>query len=516
MKTIHLIFFSFIFLSIQLLEAQTENTINLQSNRYILTPKPLAKPRINGPSIFGVRPGSPFLYTIPATGNRPMKFSAIDLPKGLKIDSKTGQITGSIKTKVVCNITLIAENYLGKATKKFRIVCGDQIGLTPAMGWNTFNHYDVTINQEIILKNANALVKTGLINHGWTYINMDDGWQGARGGKFNAIQGNEGFPNMKKLCNQIHALGLKVGIYSTPWETSYGVFPGGSSSNVEGKWTKTTLEKKGHLRGDTPPWSIAQYHFAINDAKQWDAWGIDYLKYDWFPNRAPETKEMADALIASGRDIIYSLSNNTNIKNAATVTPLANSWRTTGDIKSNWKSMSERGFGQEKWAEFCSPGHFNDPDMLEIGTKEPNQPGLTPDEEYTHMSLWCLLSAPLILGCDFEEIDEFTLSLLTNDEVLALNQDALCKQATCYISDENLRVYLKQLEDGTFAAGFFNIGATSHKIAFKDFEKLNLKGLMTVRDLWRQKDIAQIDAAKDSLSMEIPSHGVLLYKFTTK
>ena len=443
-----------------------------------------------------------------------MEFSAKNLPRGLKLDAKTGHITGSLKTKGEFAVTLGAKNALGTAEKKFHIVCGEQIALTPAMGWNSWNHYGSSITQDIVLQNAKAMAESGLIDHGWSYVNIDDAWQGERGGQFHGLQGNKKFPDIKALCDQIHALGLKFGIYSTPFETSYGRFPGSSSQNPEGKWSKPTSDKKVNVIKRTPPWAIAPYHFYTNDANQWASWGVDYLKYDWNPIEAPETKEMADALRHSGRDIIFSLSNNLNPTNAPSVTPLANSWRTGGDIRASWQSMSSKGFGQDKWQRFASPGHWNDPDMLEIGVKKQDQPGLTPDEEYTHMSLWCLLSAPLLLGCDLSKADDFTLSLLSNDEVLALDQDELGRQATCVLKDGDVRVYEKELADGGRAVGVFNLDATSVELKFNKFASLGLVGKQTVRDLWRQKDVVTVDTAKDSLPLTIPVHGVMLYKFT--
>jgi alpha-galactosidase len=266
----------------------------------IRTPPAPHTPRVNGPAIYGVTPGHPFLYHIPATGDRPMEFAADALPAGLILDPKTGNITGSVKDAGSFDVTLHAKNALGEDNKAFRIVAGDTISLTPAMGWNSWNHYAGRITQEIVIQNARAMVDSGLIDHGWSYVNIDDTWQGKRGGDFHGLQGNDKFPEIKGMCDQIHAMGLKFGLYSTPWVTSYAGFPGGSSENAEGTWTKTV--------GKTPrnknilPYAIAEHHFATNDANQWGAWGVDYLKYDWNPIELPETKEMSDALRNSGRD----------------------------------------------------------------------------------------------------------------------------------------------------------------------------------------------------------------------
>jgi len=474
----------------------------------IRTPPAPATPRINGPDVFGVRPDHPFLYHIPATGQRPMEFSVDGLPAGLILEPTTGNILGELKKPGNYNVVFHAKNALGAADKKFRIVVGETIALTPPMGWNSWNHYASRVTQNIVLQNAQAMVSSGLIDHGWTYVNIDDTWQGQRGGPFHAIQGDEKFPDMALLCTAVHTLGLKIGIYSTPWTTSYASHIGGSAENPEGTWSPPTVPKKGKLNKRILPWAIGTYHFATNDADQWAAWGIDYLKYDWNPIELPETLEMYDALRGSGRDIVLSLSNNMNITNAPAISKIANSWRTTGDIKANWKSMSQRGFGQDKWAAFASPGHWNDPDMLEIGTREKNQPGLTPDEEYTHMTIWCLDSAPLLLGNDLASMDAFTLNLLENDEVLAVDQDSLGRQGRCVARGDGFLVYEKPLEDGSIAVGLFNTGDEAGTVIAR-WPDLDIHGRRSVRDLWRQKELGKF---KGEFSMTVAPHGAELVK----
>jgi alpha-galactosidase len=476
-----------------------------------LTPKPSPAPRINGPSIFGVRPGSPFLYYIPATGRRPMEFSVSGLPDSLKADPTTGQITGSLAKKGEYKIVLRARNALGEAKKNFRIIVGDDISLTPAMGWNSWNCWGSRVTAEKVLQSARGMAASGLIEHGWTYINIDDAWQGRRGGPFNAIQGNTNFPDMKGLCDEIHRLGLKAGIYSTPWTTSYANHIGGSAENSEGDWSPPTVAKRGRVNRKTLPWAIGKYPFATNDARQWAAWGIDYLKYDWNPNEVPETIEMADALRTSGRDVVFSLSNSSPFTNMPGLSKYANSWRTTGDIRDTWASMSAKGFSQDKWVRFSGHGHWNDPDMLvvgRVGWGSPHKTRLTPDEQYTHISLWCLLSAPLLIGCDLGNVDDFTLGVLSNDEVLALDQDALGKQATCVATNGSIRIYAKDLEDGSKAVGLFNLATNSVTGTLK-WSDVKVDGKRMVRDLWRQKDVGRFSEKFDAV---VPPHGVVLVK----
>ncbi len=480
--------------------------------REILTPPAPETPRINGPSVFGARPGSPFLFAIPATGKRPMKFLAQGLPAGLKLDAATGQITGKLPKAGEHDVTLRARNALGSAEKKFRIVAGEKIALTPAMGWNSWNCWAGAVDQEKVLSAARAFVANGLAQHGWSYVNIDDTWQGKRGGPLNAVQPNRKFPDMQALCDEIHRMGLKAGIYSTPFISSYANFAGGTADTADGAWPpEKKLDAAGKERGQK---RVGSFTFYRQDAQQWAEWGFDYLKYDWNPNRLPEIDAMAKALRESGRDFVYSLSNNAPFALAADLERLANSWRTTGDINDSWKSVSGIGFSQDRWAPFAGPGHWNDPDMLVIGKvgwgPHLHPSNLTPDEQYTHISLWCLLSAPLLLGCDLAQLDDFTLGLLTNDEVLAIDQDSLGQEATQVSSENGGLVYAKPLEDGSMAVGLFNTRSTAAKVTVTRASLKKLpEGKLKVRDLWRQKDLG---AFGDEFTADVPPHGVVLLR----
>jgi alpha-galactosidase len=481
-----------------------------------LTPPTPAAPRINGPSVFGVRPNSAFLYTIPTTGERPVELSVDNLPKGLRLDARTGRITGRLSGKGEYQTVLRAANAKGTAEKKFRIVVGKNIALTPPLGWNSWNCWADAVDQEKVLRSARSMVASGLLNHGWTYINIDDTWQGQRGGPYGAIQPNEKFPDMKGLCTAIHDLGLKAGIYSTPWITSYAKFVGGSSEDPKGNW------RKEFASGDY--WKLGKYYFAENDARQWAEWGFDYLKFDWNPNDVPHTAAMAAALRKTKRDIVFSLSNTAPFDHATDWARLANCWRTTGDIFDGWAEnpeadwnfgVSEIAFSQDQWTPYAGPGHWNDPDMLVVGYvgwgPALHASRLTPDEQYTHFSMWCLLSAPLLIGCDLERLDPFTLGLLSNDEVLALNQDALGKQAVRVASLGPVDVFRKDLEDGSRALGFFNRSGQAEEVNFMKLSYIGLGGTWHVRDLWRQTDLPD---TKGTLNKNVPGHGVVLLKLT--
>ena len=472
---------------------------------YILTPKPGPAPKINGAKVFGVRPGSPFLFTIPTTGKRPMTFSAEGLPEGLTLDTKTGHITGVIKKEGTYNVKLMVANEVGKAERDFRIIVGDKICLTPPMGWNSWNCWACAVTDENIRASAKAMVEKGLINHGWTYINIDDCWMIKPDSKDDELGGeprddkgrpltNKKFPDMKTLTDYIHDMGLKAGIYTSPGPYTCQGFTG-------------------------------SYEYEAQDAAQFAEWGFDYLKYDWCyyseiakDKSLEELKKpyilMRDELLKQPRDIVYSLCQygmGEVWKWGEEVG--GNCWRTTGDIVDSWSSMSTIGFSQDKCSPYAKPGHWNDPDMLVVGnvgwgpTLHPTR--LTPDEQYTHISLWCLLSAPLLIGCPIEQLDDFTLNLLTNDEVLEVNQDPLGEQAEQIVEEENYQIWAKHMEDGSMAVGLFNMDGFEHRLVAVEWSQLGIEGNQRVRDLWRQKDLGVFN---ERFQMTVPPHGVVLVR----
>jgi len=470
------------------------------NKRHILTPPESPYPKINGAKVFGVRPGHPFLFRIAATGKRPMTFASENLPKGLSLDTATGIISGVLEKKGETFVTLKAKNELNMATRKFKIVVGDIIALTPPMGWNGYNRFGDLISQDIVKTAVDAMVSSGLINHGWTYINIDDSWSikpgsndALRGGEprdaNGMINSNKKFLNMKELTDYIHSNGLKAGLYSSP-----------------GKLTCTGY--------------TASYQFEEKDAKRWANWGFDYIKYDYCQYEQISKSHsiealkkpyigMRDALNKVDRDIVFSLSQYGMGNSWEWAGQIGgNSWRTTGDLIDTWSSLSETGFTQAGKEKYAGPGHWNDPDMLVVGYvgwgewKYPTR--LTADEQYTHISLWSLLSAPLLIGCDIADMDAFTKSLLTNDEVIEINQDPLGKQASLVFKKDGLEVWAKDLEDGSKAIGLFNRNPTTGTVKVT-WNILGLDGKQIARDVWRQRDEGMFD---DAFSAIVPAHGV--------
>jgi alpha-galactosidase len=462
---------------------------------YILTPSVSAKPRINGAKITGVRPGAPFLFKIPVSGERPLRYEADNLPPGILLNPATGLLTGSIAEKGDYRVTLRAMNALGKAERVLTIRCGDTLALTPPMGWNSWNCWGLSVNEERVKASAQAMIDKGLANHGWTYINIDDGWEMPNRAADSSIIPNAKFPDMKRLGDWLHERGLKFGIYSSPGRFTCGGFPG-------------------------------SYKNELSDARSYAAWGIDYLKYDLCSymellskdNTLEENQRpyivMRDALKQQQRDIVFSLCQygmKEVWKWGGEVN--GNLWRTTGDITDTWESMSGIGFGQDKMAPYAGPGRWNDPDMLTVGMvgwgDKLHPSRLTPNEQYTHISLWSLLAAPLLLGCDLSRLDNFTLSLLTNDEVLDINQDPLGQSARRMVHSDSRQVWVKELEGGEKAIGLFNTSQRDYRHLYINWKELGMKIPVSVRDVWRQE---AVPLRGDRISFIVPPHGVILLR----
>ena len=459
--------------------------------KYILTPPAPASPRFNGVPLFGVRPGSPVIYRFPVSGERPMKFTCANLPEGLKLSEADGVLSGKIEKAGDLTFTVVAENAKGKASQDFTLKVGDRmIALTPPMGWNSWNCWALSVSQEKVMSSAQALIDKGLADYGYCYMNVDDGWEAPERNADGTIAVNEKFPSMKALGDWLHERGLKFGIYSSPGDYTCGGYLGSIDHELQ-------------------------------DAESYNSWGVDYLKYDWCGYGRAHAKEkdkgvasyvrpyllMQKFLREQPRDIFYSLCQYgmANVWEWGRFVD-ANSWRTTGDITDTWGSMYDIGFRRQAGlAGYAAPGHWNDPDMLIVGkvgwSSNLRESRLTPDEQYTHITLWTLLASNMLIGCDIAQMDDFTIGLLCNNEVNAINQDILGKQADRVSKDGDIEIWSRPLSDGGQAIGIFNVG--SEDLQF-DIKKLapNAAAAGTIRDLWRQKNLTA-----DELKCTIPSHG---------
>ena len=466
---------------------------------YILTPPAPAEPRYNGPLVFGVRPGSPVIFRLAFSGEKPMKYAVDGLPEGVSLDPDKGVLSGSVRQAGDYPLVFIARNAKGETRAEFTLKVGAKIALTPPMGWNSWNCWGLSVSQEKVMSSAAALINRGLADYGYSYINVDDAWEAEERAPDGRIVTNEKFPDMKGLGDWLHGNGLKLGIYSSPGDRTCGGYLG-------------TLD---HER---------------QDAETWNEWGVDYLKYDWCgyskvfgpdPDHsvaayARPYMKMQQYLRQQPRDIFYSLCQ----YGMADVWTWghavdANSWRTTGDITDTWASLHNIGFVRQAGLHpYAGPGHWNDPDMLVVGkvgwSDNLRDSRLTPDEQYTHISLWSLLAANMLIGCDIAQMDDFTFNLLCNNEVNAVNQDILGHQAHQDVDEDGVQMWSRDLYDGAVAVGIFNLNEASVPVDLAGaLDKIGIRDVETVRDLWRQKDIPMG-------LYNVAPHGVLYIKVSCK
>jgi alpha-galactosidase len=355
---------------------------------------------------------------------------------------------------------------------------------TPPMGWNSWNLFAEKVDDKTVRTMADAMVSSGMKDAGYIYVNIDDTWEGTRDEK-GVLHTNHKFPNMKALADYVHSKGLKIGIYSSPGPRTCGGYP-------------------------------ASYGHEEQDAKMFAEWGIDYLKYDWCSASTvykddklqPIYQKMGDALRSTGRPMVYSLceyGNGSVEKWGADVD--GNLWRTTGDIRDEWGSMIDNIEKQAPTAPHAGPGHWNDPDMLEIGNGH-----MTDDEYRTHMSLWALTAAPLLAGNDIRTMSESTRSILLNKEVIAIDQDPLGKQASP-VKEGDLETWVKPLSDGGVAVGVVNLGSSPKTATIKQSELPTPSTTKSARDLWSHREVTLTNG---EYAATIPAHGVLLLRMAAK
>lgn len=480
-------------------------------------PMPIAKvdPQrlmINGPRVIGTTPGRPFLFKIPVSGailSHPGTFVRSkdpifhladlsiqgDMPPGLTFDPADGTIKGSVAKPGNYTFRVLARNRAQLARRTYTITAGDhKLALTPPMGWNSWNIWATAVDAKKVRDSADAFIHAGLADYGYQYINIDDAWEGKRDSD-GMIRTNAKFGDMKALADYVHGLGLKLGIYSGP-----------------GPRTCAGYE--------------ASYKHEYEDAKQYANWGIDYLKYDWcaygelFPRPTLAEMKYPYALMRTqldrvDRDIVFSFCQYGMGDVYKWGKDLGgNLWRTTGDITDTWQSMSSIGFAHSEKAVGVSPGGWNDPDMLVVGRlgwgPNPRPSRLTPNEQITHITLWSMLAAPLIIGCDLTKLDDFTKRLLCNHDVIEIDQDPLGKPATRKWVNGDLEVWARPLWDGTTGVALFNRGPEKASVTAR-WKDIGISGVQPVRDLWQMKSLGN----KSGISATVPAHGAMLFRVGT-
>ncbi len=470
-------------------------TIASEPARIVSSRRP--EPRINSPRITGGTPGRPFLFLIPATGDSPLTFAARNLPKGLKLDPSSGIISGAIAEAGRTLVDITVSNRLGTAAGQLMIVGGnDALARTPPLGWNSWNVWGGIVDDAKVRAAADGMVSSGLAGQGYAYVNIDDAWEGARRPD-GEITSNEKFPDMKALADYVHGKGLKIGIYSSPG-------PRTCQQKYAGSWQHEE-----------------------QDARTWAKWGFDYIKYDWcsysdiekagartpLPGLKKPYALMRGILDKLDRDMVFSLCQYGwgNVWEWGDEVG-GNLWRTTGDITDTWTSMSGIGFAQTGHEKYAGPGRWNDTDMLVVGKvgwgRELRDTRLSQNEQVTHITLWSLQAAPLLIGADMSQLDAFTIDVLGNPEVLAVNQDVKGTAASRIRGDGRVDVWARPLSDGTIAVGLFNRNPVAVPIS-TTWKELGVSDRQPVRDLWLHKDLGTFPLG---FSTTVPRHGAVFLK----
>jgi alpha-galactosidase len=498
--------------------------------KVILTPEPGPEPGINGPKVFGARPGMPFIYRIPSTGERPIEFAADNLPAGLALDASSGIITGRVPERPgEYVVRLRAKNGRGSAERPLKLAVGDKLARTPPMGWNSWYIHYHRVTDKVMRQAADQMVASGMADYGYMYVNIDDCWMRIAAEYYQSVQQrlgdyemkgvigrtrddqgsvlpNGNFPDMKAMTDYIHAKGLRAGIYTSPGPRTCQQYEG-------------------------------SYRHERQDAEQYAAWGFDFLKYDWctysevYKERIKQTnddllekkhpyQEMGEILKGLDRDIVLNLCQygmNDVWKWGGEVG--GNCWRTTGDLglarDTQLPGFYHIGLSNAQHWEYAGPGQWNDPDYILIGwvgqarghgIGKPTT--LTGNEQYSYMSMWCLMASPLIFSGDMARLDAFTLNVLCNPEVIEVDQDPLGMQAKRIVKTETRLILAKPLEDGSLALGLFNLDESEQSIP-AGWDQLSLSGKQRVRDLWRHKDLGLFDGKYEA---NVPRHGVVFVR----
>jgi alpha-galactosidase len=529
------------FLQAQTVSSDTNSTAREEQIIAAVNSNLTGAPRFNGANVVGIHPNTPLIFSLAIGGARPISFSAKNLPTGLKLDSQTGTITGALAKKGEFTFSVTAKNFDGTAKKKIKVVCGDTLALTPPMGWNSYDAFGDNVVESEVLANARYVAEK-MQPVGWDTIVVDYCWSdpGAHDNNRNAranaplamdkfgrlLPAPNRFPSavddtgFKPLADAVHALGLKFGIHvmrgiprnaakeNLPVENSNFTALDAANTNDICRWCPDMFGVTGNAAGQ------AWYDSC---ARLWAAWGVDYIKVDDLsrPYQTAEIEMIRRAIDKSGRSIIFSTSpGETPVADANHISAHANLWRVSDDFWDNWKSLDHEFTYAARWKNFAGPGHWPDADMLPVGRLSVSHRSVgadrrthfTRDEELALLSFWSLLPSPLMVGANLPDNDAWTLALLTNPEVIAVNQDALGAAAQPMTNAvAGAEIWTKKLADKSVTVGVFNRGKNSATVNFA-WRDLGFSSAPKVRDLWLRKNLPR---AKDFVA-DIPPHGCVL------
>jgi alpha-galactosidase len=507
---------------------------------------PPATPEVHAPFIVGIHPKTPFLWTIPVTGVRPLKFSAHGLPHGLSLNASTGAIIGSIAKAGDYAVQVRVKNSAGMDSHLIHIVAGPTLALTPPMGWNSYDAFGDDVTQSEVLANARYL-KTNLQPYGWDTVVVDFRWYDPgtasnpnhpwqRAGvpltmdaygrvtpspdKFPSATDGRGFT---ALAARIHAMGLSFGIHimrGIPRNAVKANLPilgteFHASDAADTSDTCPWCPDMYGVRGDTP--AGQSYYDSL--FRLYASWGVDFVKMDDTsrPYHTDEIEAVDHAITHCGRSIELSLSpGGTPLDDATHVEAHANMWRESGDFWDHWEALEHEFTLGASWRDYGGQGHWPDADMLPLGHLSisnrsvglDRQTNFTHDEQITLLTLWSLLPSPLMVGANLPDNDPWTLALLTNPDVLAVDQDSSGATAMPVNTTGDTEVWAKTLADGTLAVGLFNRGDAAGPVTAY-WSDLHITGPYLARDLWRRQDLGSFH---DGFSTTVPAHGAVLLR----
>lgn len=511
----------------------------------IAMPITIPAPHIHPPAVVGIRTGTPLLWTLPVTGQRPMKFAAKGLPNGITLNPTTGTLSGTVAKDGDYAVQITAQNAAGKDVRTIHLLAGSLVAATPPMGWNSYDCFGDSVTEDETLANARYL-QSHLLPYGWDTVVVDYRWYDAFAHDNNAsnkafapltmdatgrlLPAPNRFPSamdghgFKALADKIHAMGMRFGIHIMRGIPRNAVI---ANLPIDGSTYKAA--DAANIQ-DTCPWCpdmfgvrggiLAGQAYYDSLFRLYASWGVDIVKMDdtSAPYHTDEIEAVDKAIGKCGRSIVYSLSpGETPVEQGKHVAAHANMWRGLGDLWDNWSQLTHTFEVGARWPAFVGPGHWPDPDMLPLGrlsvghrsVGEDRRSKLTHPEQMTLMSLWSLLPAPLMVGADLPANDPWTLALLTNADVLAVNQDALGAAGHPIFTKDEWQVWSKPMADGSQAIGLFNRSDFDETLTVTAAD-LKLSGSYKLRDLWQRKDLGNFSG---SLTTTVPAHGVALFQF---